>query len=79
MTLIRKQAIQAHAVPNGYRPALGPFPREIYMQTKVVYDHSPAQQDVEEQDTKMFRCRDCKEFLFEDELNEHLCEEQFII
>lgn len=77
MGLIRKFAVQGHAVPKGsYRPQ-GPFPPEILAQTRVVYDdsHSDSLHEALD-DVRMFRCRDCGEILYEDELSIHECEEE---
>jgi hypothetical protein len=76
MTLIRKFAIQGHAVPQGYSRPRGPFPPEILAQTKVVYDHEQPDSLHEALDNvRMFRCRDCGEVVYEDELDDHDCED----
>jgi hypothetical protein len=77
MTLIRKFAVQGHAVPNGYQRRLGPFPPEILAQSKVVYGHETSDSLHEAlDDVRMFRCKDCGDILYEDELNAHECEEE---
>jgi hypothetical protein len=78
MPIIRKFAVQGHAVPNGYQRPLGPFPPEILAQSRVVYDHEEYSDSLHEalDDVKMFRCRDCSDFLYEDELYTHECEEE---
>lgn len=76
MALIRKFAVQGHAVPKAvYRPH-GPFSPEILAQTRVVYDdsHSDSLHEALD-DVRMFRCRDCGDVLYEDELPIHECEE----
>ena len=77
MPLIRKFAVQGHAVPNGpYRPH-GPFPREILAQAPVVYDyeHSDSLHEALD-DVRMFKCNLCGEVLYEDELDNHDCESE---
>jgi hypothetical protein len=77
MPLIRKFAVQGHAVPHGYQPARGPFPPELYITPR-------AEQDVEHgdslhealDDVRFFRCKDCGEILSEYQLPEHECNEE---
>ena len=38
MPVIRKFAVQGHAVPHGYQRPRGPFPPAILAQTRVVDD-----------------------------------------
>lgn len=77
MGLIRTDAIQGHAVPNGYSRTMGPFPPEIFARNPRAED-SVWTDSVHETyaDTRMFRCRECEAVLYEDELNSHLCEEE---
>ena len=77
MALIRKFAVQGHDVPKAaYRPH-GPFPPEILAQTRVVRDTEYGDSLHEAlDDVRMFRCRDCGEILYEDELSIHECEEE---
>ena len=75
MPLIRKFAVQGHAVPNGpYRPH-GPFPAEVLAQNPVRedYQHSDSLHEALD-DVRMFRCKDCGDVLYEDELDLHECE-----
>jgi hypothetical protein len=77
MPVVRKYAIQGHAIPKGpYRPH-GPFPPEILAQTPVDYEveHSDSLHEALD-NVRMFRCRDCGDFLYEDELNNHDCESE---
>lgn len=76
MGLIRKFAVQGHEVPKAaYRPH-GPFPPEILAQTRVARDTEYGDSLHEAlDDVRMFRCRDCGEILYEDELSIHECEE----
>ncbi len=77
MPLIRKFAVQGHAVPNGYQSPRGPFPPELYTSSPVVYDYDDHGDSLHEalDDLRMFKCKDCGEILYEDELDEHSCEE----
>lgn len=77
MPIIRKFAVQGHAVPNGYQRALGPFPAEVLAQPKVVYDteHGDSLHEALD-DVRMFRCKDCGDVLYEDQLDYHDCEEE---
>lgn len=77
MPLIRKFAVQGHAVPNGYQRPLGPFPAEIFAQTRVVYDtdHGDSLHEALD-DVRMFRCKECGHILYETELDSHTCEEE---
>jgi hypothetical protein len=77
MPLIRKFAIQGHAVPSGpYRPH-GPFPPEVLAQNSMVYEteHSDSLHEALD-DVRLFRCKDCGEFLYEEELDSHICEDE---
>lgn len=77
MPLIRKFAVQGHAVPNGYQSPRGPFPPELYMSTPVNYEESTPDSLHEALDNvRMFRCKDCKDILYEDELDFHECEDE---
>lgn len=77
MPLVRKFARQGHAVPNGYQRPLGPFPAEVLAQNPVRYEdeHSDSLHEALD-DIRMFRCKDCGDVLYEDELNTHDCEEE---
>jgi hypothetical protein len=78
MALIRKFAVQGHQIPkSAYRPH-GPFPPEVLAQSRVEYDdsHSDSLHEALD-DVRMFRCRDCGEVLYEDELPIHECEEEY--
>jgi hypothetical protein len=76
MPLVRKFAVQGHAVPEGYRTARGPFPTEILAQPKMEYEahHSDSLHESLD-DVRLFRCKDCGEVMYEDELSEHGCVE----
>jgi hypothetical protein len=78
MALIRKFAVQGHEIPKtAYRPH-GPFPPEVLAQTRVVQGehHSDSLHEALD-DVHMFRCKDCGDVLYEDELSIHECEEEY--
>lgn len=76
MPIVRKFAVQGHAVPSVAHTPRGPFPPEVLAQPQM---------DVEEyysdslhegfDDYRLFRCRHCQETLLESELDNHDCEE----
>lgn len=77
MPVIRKFAVQGHAVPNGYQRPHGPFPLEVLAQNPRAYapeysDSLPEELD----DIRMFRCKVCGEVLYENELTNHDCESE---
>ena len=77
MPIIRTFARQGHEIPKGpYRPH-GPFPPEIMRQTPVVYEetHGDSLHEALDND-RWFRCKECGEFLHEDELETHICEDE---
>jgi hypothetical protein len=77
MPLIRKFARQGHAVPKSAHSPRGPFPAEIFQSSPVVYEETYGDSLHEAlDDVKMFRCRDCGEILYAQELEEHYCEDE---
>ncbi len=78
MPVIRKFAVQGHDVPSGPYGAHGPFPPEIFQSSPVVYDDSIHGDSLHEalDDVRMFRCKECYDILYEDELEKHECEEE---
>jgi len=78
MGLIRKFAVQGHAVPNSSYRAHGPFPPEIFStnpRAENGYEHGDSLHEALDE-VRMFRCKDCNDVLYEDELDYHLCEEE---
>lgn len=77
MPLVRKFAVQGHAVPKGPYRAHGPFPQEVLAQNPVRYEdsHSDSLHEALD-DVRLFRCRFCGEVMYEDELEYHECEEE---
>ena len=75
MTLIRKFAVQGHAVPLVAHSPRGPFPHEVLAQPRTEYEdqHSDSLH-VGLDNVRFFRCRDCEEILLETELDNHDCE-----
>jgi len=75
--LIRKFAVQGHAVPNGPHRPQGPFPQEIFAQAPVVYDdsHSDSLHEALD-DVRMFVCKFCGDVLYEEETDNHDCESE---
>lgn len=77
MSVIRKFAVQGHAVPSGAYRAQGPFPAEILAPNPRAYEshHSDSLHEALD-DVKMFRCKYCADVLYQDELDYHECEEE---
>lgn len=78
MPLIRKFAIQGHDVPKSSYRAHGPFPPEIFRtnpRAEVGTEHSDSLHESLD-DIRMFRCKDCGDIVYEDELDLHECEEE---
>lgn len=76
MPIIRKFAVQGHAVPLQAHSPRGPFPPEILAspQMEIGENHSDSLH-VGLDDVRFFRCKECDEVLLEAELNTHECEE----
>lgn len=75
MPLIRKNAVQGHLIPQTATRPRGPFPPEILAQPKMQNDYDYMESSYESTDEllKIFRCKDCKELLYEDETPNHDC------
>ncbi len=75
MPLIRKFAIQGHAVPRTAHSPRGPFPPEVLAQTPVTYDEDLYGDSLHEalDDVRMYRCKYCTAVLYEDEVYDHSC------
>lgn len=76
MKLIRKFAVQGHAVPLHSHSPRGPFPPEVLAQPQMEVDpqHSDSLHEALDS-TRFFKCRACEEVLLETELDNHDCEE----
>lgn len=76
MKLLRKFAVQGHAVPLSVHSSRGPFPPEVLAGPKMAEDttHSDSLH-VGLDNVRFFRCRDCGEVLLDSETSNHDCEE----
>ena len=75
MPLIRKFAVQGHAIPSGAHAPRGPFPPEVLAQPRIHYEEDHADSlHVGLDNVRFFKCKDCEEVLLETELDEHDCE-----
>lgn len=75
MPIVRKFAVQGHAVPSVPHAPRGPFPPEVLHQN--LGNNAPQHSDslhVGLDNYRLFKCRDCEEILLEDELTNHDCE-----
>jgi hypothetical protein len=77
MPVIRKFAVQGHAIPNGAYRAQGPFPSEIFAQNPRAQEEVAHSDSLHEalDDVRMFRCKECADVLYSYELDTHECEE----
>lgn len=67
--VIRKIAKQGHPVPDHSYIAHGPFDSELFRESPIQYpDNQP-----EEPSTQLYLCRGCNSELYEDELDDHDC------
>jgi hypothetical protein len=78
MPIIRKFAVQGHAVPKGYQAPRGPFPPELFQSSPVVYDETQHSDSLHEalDNVRMFFCKYCADVLYEDELEGHICSDE---
>lgn len=77
MGLKRIEAVQGHAIPNGYARARGPFPPEIFARNPRAEDDGWIDSLPEElDDIRYFRCKECSDVLSEHELEEHVCTDE---
>lgn len=82
MPIIRKFAIQGHAVPSGPTRARGPFPPELWTakppvqeeENEAVYESDSLHEALD--NVRFFRCKYCGDILYEHELDSHECEEE---
>jgi hypothetical protein len=76
MTVIRKFAVQGHAVPSVVHSPRGPFPPEVLAQPqREDGDNHSDSLHVSLDNTRFFKCRACEEVLLETDLTNHDCEE----
>jgi hypothetical protein len=76
MPIIRKFAIQGHAIPAISHSPRGPFPPEVLAQPQMhVDEHHSDSLHVGLDDVRFFKCKNCDEILLQEELDEHECDE----
>ncbi len=75
MKIIRKFAVQGHAIPRTVSKPQGPFPPEVLQEPKAAVSTLPDQMPEEMDGVRYYRCRDCGESLRGDHLDNHDCEE----
>lgn len=77
MPIIRKFAVQGHAVPSGYQSPRGPFPPELFFQPRGESDtdHGDSLHEALD-DVRYFRCKDCDTVINEYQLLSHDCDEE---
>jgi hypothetical protein len=77
LPLIRKFAKQGHAIPSGPHSPRGPFPPELFQAAEKAEEETVYGDSLHEalDDVRMFRCKDCHDILYLDELEYHECEE----
>lgn len=81
MPIIRKFAVQGHAIPEhvySARGLAGAIDRTVMNQSSVYYSGEMHGDSLHEalDNVRLFRCKDCATILYEDELGEHECEEE---
>lgn len=86
MRVTRKAAIQVHSVPDHVMDPVGPFPRELFREPKIVDDYVPQySEDGSEflpgstaqnnfKPVKVLRCGSCLARVPENETSLHICE-----
>ena len=74
MPLIRKFAIQGHAIPSVAHSPRGPFPPEVLAQPRMGHNdqHSDSLHSGLD-NTRFFKCKDCHTVLETHELEDHDC------
>lgn len=87
MRVTRKKAVQVHAVPDRVMDPIGPFPRELFKEPKIVDDYAPqyaedgadfplgATAQNNYKPPKHLRCGYCLARVLETETEQHVCEE----
>jgi hypothetical protein len=79
MPLIRKFAVQGHAVPKGPQRARGPFPPELWTAKPEAPETEEYFSDSLHEaldDVRFFRCKYCSDILYEHQLDSHDCESE---
>ena len=74
MKVIRKFAIQGHAIPATSHSPRGPFPPEVLAGPQMTLEDGRADSlHVGLDDVRFFKCRECHEVLETNELEDHDC------
>jgi hypothetical protein len=77
MPLIRKFAVQGHAVPATAHSPRGPFPPEILEQPRMQdNDYQSDSLHAGLDDVRFFKCKNCDEIMLEAELDTHECDDE---
>lgn len=76
MPVIRKFAVQGHAIPSVVHSPRGPFPPEVLAEPEMTVDPSHSDSlHVGLDDIRFFKCRHCEVILVIEDLDDHICEE----
>ena len=83
MRVIRRAAVQGHAVPATASYPKGPFPAEVLAPPVVTHDDTDpdvlyppgATAQNNYQGVRMFRCKLCGELVTEEQIASHQCED----
>jgi hypothetical protein len=76
MPVLRKFAVQGHAIPSMAHSPRGPFPPEVLAQPQRAEEEQHADSlHVGLDEVRFFKCRDCDEIMLEEHLDTHNCEE----
>jgi hypothetical protein len=77
MAIIRRHAVQGHWVPATAAPAYGPFPPELYAANPKAEEPEYHGDSLHEalDDVRFFRCKDCKDIMYEYMMDDHICED----
>jgi len=76
MPVIRKFAVQGHAIPSVVHAPRGPFPPEVLAEPEMSIEARDADSlHVGLDDIRFFKCRHCEAILIQKDLDDHICEE----
>ena len=76
MPVIRKFAVQGHAIPSIVHEPRGPFPPEVLAEPEMTIDPSHSDSlHVGFDNIRFFKCRHCDAILVQEDLDDHICEE----
>lgn len=75
MRVIRKFAVQGHAVPSASHSPRGPFPPEVLAKPQMGYEDQQSDSlHVALDEVRFFKCRVCEDVLTMAETTNHDCE-----